>query len=125
MTLDRDRIITTLVSALQPLDYVEAVWQGGAAAFNRVDEWSDIDLVIDAHDDRAADVWPVIDDGLRGLSEVDLRYIVPNPPLGLHGTAATVVVQREPERSCICARLMSRERFRFLPTTPMYPSVTT
>jgi hypothetical protein len=37
-------ILTGLRQALEPLPYVNAMWEGGAAAFHRVDEWSDIDL---------------------------------------------------------------------------------
>jgi len=35
--LARNVIIQTLVEALKPLDYVHAFYEGGAAAFNRVD----------------------------------------------------------------------------------------
>jgi hypothetical protein len=83
MQLTRDRIITALVSALEQLDFVNAVWQGGAAAFDRVDQWSDIDLCIDANDDRCDDVWPVVDAAIATLSPVEICFNVPNPPLGL------------------------------------------
>lgn len=82
--LSRNHIVTTLVEALRPLGFVNAVWQGGAAAFNRVDEWSDIDLVIDVHDDRADDVWPPIERAIESLGPVELCYRFPQPPLGLH-----------------------------------------
>ena len=49
--LTRERVIQTLVVALKPLDYVHAFWEGGAAALNRIDEWSDIDLYLDVDDD--------------------------------------------------------------------------
>ena len=44
--LTRDSIIRTLTAELQPLPSVHAFWEAGAAAFNRIDEWSDIDLYI-------------------------------------------------------------------------------
>ena len=50
--LTRSAILTTLRQALEPLPYVHAMWEGGAAAFGRVDEWSDIDLQVDADDLR-------------------------------------------------------------------------
>jgi hypothetical protein len=36
--LTREVIIQALVDALKPFDYVYAFWEGGAVAFNRVDE---------------------------------------------------------------------------------------
>jgi len=42
----REIIIQTLVDALKPLDYIYAFWEGDAAAFDRIDEWSDIDLYL-------------------------------------------------------------------------------
>jgi hypothetical protein len=80
----RDRIIHALVSSLENLDYVNAVWQGGAAAFNRVDQWSDIDLVIDAADQRCGEVWDVIETALKSVSPIETCFSIPAPPLGLH-----------------------------------------
>ncbi|MBZ0274973.1 MAG: nucleotidyltransferase domain-containing protein, partial [Anaerolineae bacterium] len=65
--------------ALQPLDYVQAMWQGGAAAFNRVDTWSDIDLMLIADDDHVADTVTVLETTLQALSPFDLRYELPAP----------------------------------------------
>ena len=47
----REVIVETLACSLEPLNFVYAFWEGGAAAFNRVDEWSDIDLFIVVDDD--------------------------------------------------------------------------
>lgn len=82
--LSRENVIHTLVESLRPLDFVHAVWQGGAAAFDRVDQWSDIDLVVDAQDDRADAVWPVLERAIESLAPVELCFINPSPPLGLH-----------------------------------------
>ena len=48
--LTRAEILVTLRAALEPLPYTHALWEGGAAAFGRVDDWSDIDLQVDADD---------------------------------------------------------------------------
>jgi hypothetical protein len=37
-TLTHSSILTTLRAALKPLPYVHAMWEGGAAAFGRMDE---------------------------------------------------------------------------------------
>lgn len=77
--LTRETILSALKAALEPLDYVNAMWEGGAAAFNRVDDWSDIDLQIDVADGRVADALAVVESTLRGLSPIDLRYELPQP----------------------------------------------
>lgn len=82
--LPRKTIVHALKQTLESLDFVNALWEGGAVAFDRADEWSDIDLVIDAKDDRCADVWPAVDAAIRSLGEVDLMFEIPAAPLGLH-----------------------------------------
>jgi predicted nucleotidyltransferase len=82
--LSRLQIIEPLVAALQSALFVQAAWQGGAAAFGRVDEWSDIDLVIVADDDHCDDVWPIVDETLAKISLIDTKFVIPAPPLGLH-----------------------------------------
>lgn len=83
--LTRQQILGALERALEPLDYVHAMWQGGAAAFGRVDEWSDIDLQVDVDDDRVADTFTVIEETLAGLSPIELRNEIPQP--SWHGHA--------------------------------------
>ena len=54
MTLTRREILAALVRTFEPLPFVYAMWEGGAAAFNRTDEWSDIDVQFDVDDARVA-----------------------------------------------------------------------
>src|SRR5215210_3380042 len=75
----RDAIQQALREALEPLDYVYAMWEGGSAATGRSDEWSDIDLQVDAEDDRTEDVFATAEDVLRKLSPIDLVYRLPEP----------------------------------------------
>jgi hypothetical protein len=77
--LTRELILKALENALQPLDYVQAMWQGGAAAFNRTDQWSDIDLMIAADDDRLDDAIVVVDKVLQDLSPIEIHYELPQP----------------------------------------------
>jgi hypothetical protein len=81
----RAEILAALQQALKPLDYVYAMWQGGAAAFNRVDQWSDIDLQVDVADDRVDETFAVIETTLRALSPIERRAIMPQPTW--HGQA--------------------------------------
>lgn len=77
--LSRTALLSALQAAVEPLPYAHALWQGGAAAFNRVDEWSDIDLQIDVDDDRVADALAVVEQTLAALSPIALRYELPQP----------------------------------------------
>lgn len=77
--LNRERILDALETALKPLDYAQAMWQGGAASFNRVDEWSDIDLQIVADDGCVTKVVTAVEAALHTLAPIDLRYELPSP----------------------------------------------
>jgi hypothetical protein len=79
MTLTREAILAGLRGALEPLPHVYALWEGGAAAFDRVDEWSDIDVMVDVEDERAAEVMALCERTLAALSPVTLKYEVPQP----------------------------------------------
>ncbi len=83
----REQIIQALINVLEPLDYVYAMWEGGAAAFNRIDQWSDLDLQVDAADKRSADVFTAIEQALTTLSPIDLKFELPEPTW--HGHAQT------------------------------------
>ena len=85
--MTRQVILTRLQSALEPLDYAHAMYEGGAAAFRRVDEWSDIDLLIIADDDRVEDLFVTIEEALVSLSEIELHYRLPEPTWHGHSQA--------------------------------------
>lgn len=77
--ITREKIINALVDALEPLEYVYALWEGGAAAFNRVDEWSDIDVQVDVDDNHVDDVFQAAEQALKSISKIDKIYEVPEP----------------------------------------------
>jgi len=77
--ITRRQIIDALINKLKPLNYVFAAWEAGAASFNRVDQWSDIDLNIIVEDERVEDAFGSIDEAIAGLSEVELKYRLPEP----------------------------------------------
>lgn len=72
--ITRDQIVECVVDALRPLDYVYAVWEGGAVAFGRVDQWSDVDICVDAEDERVSDCFPVVERALQALSPIRLKF---------------------------------------------------
>jgi hypothetical protein len=72
--LTRKAIIRTLVNSLEPIDYVRAFWEGGAAAFNRIDQWSDIDLYLIVQDDKIEDTVHEVEQALELLSPIEHKY---------------------------------------------------
>ena len=75
----REEIIRHLVATFEPLGMVYAMWEGGAAANNRIDEWSDIDLQLDVADDFADAAMQLAETALLELSSIARKYIIPQP----------------------------------------------
>jgi predicted nucleotidyltransferase len=75
--LTRRAITQALADTLKPLDHVHAFYEGGAAAFDRIDQWSDIDLYVVVDDDKVNDAFLVVEKTLRLLSPIRQRYDVP------------------------------------------------
>lgn len=78
--LDRQNIIQTLVNFLKPLDYTYAFYEGGAAAFNRIDEWSDIDLYLIVDKEKVDDAFVTVEKALESLSPIKRKIAVPQLP---------------------------------------------
>jgi len=78
-SLTRDIIIQKLVDALKTLDYVHAFWEGGAAAFKRIDEWSDIDLYLVVDDKEVDKTFFAVENALRSLSPIKQKFEVQHP----------------------------------------------
>ncbi len=76
----REAILGALTQALQPLPFVDALWEGGAAAFNRLDEWSDVDLYVVCADDRVPETFRAIEGALTRLSPIQRKYEPMWPP---------------------------------------------
>lgn len=83
-SLTREEIIKSIVDVLKPLDFVYAMWQCGSAAFGRVDEWSDIDIVVDVEDDKTREIFKYIDAVLESLSGVE-NYFESSQPMSPGG----------------------------------------
>jgi hypothetical protein len=80
MRLTREVIIKTLVYYLEPLSYVYSFWEGGAAAFNRIDDWSDIDLYLVVDDSKVDESFSAVEESLTSLSPIKQKYVVRHPP---------------------------------------------
>jgi predicted nucleotidyltransferase len=76
----RGALIKTLVEALKPLSYVHAFYESGAVAFNRLDEWSDVDLYVVVDDGKADDAFVAVEAALKSLSPIRQKFAVPQLP---------------------------------------------
>ncbi|TLZ53421.1 MAG: hypothetical protein E6K18_00010 [Methanobacteriota archaeon] len=78
-TLDRDTIVHALRTALEPLPYVEALVEGGAAAWHRIDAWSDIDLNVFIEPGKFEETFRAVEDELPRLSPIDHAFVAHGP----------------------------------------------
>lgn len=76
----REDILHVLARALEPLPYVDAMWEGGAAAYDRLDAWSDVDLYLVVADDRVSEAFRVVEAALMALSPIRRKYEPAWPP---------------------------------------------
>lgn len=75
----REKIIETIIGALEPFDFVLALWQGGSAAHGYTDEWSDIDIEVIVADNRVEETFDIVEKSLKTISEISFKYRVPEP----------------------------------------------
>lgn len=76
----RDDIVRALTAALEPLPWAAAFWEGGSAAFGRLDAYSDLDLYAVVADDRLDEAFRVVEDALLRLSPIRRKYLPAWPP---------------------------------------------
>jgi hypothetical protein len=77
--LTRQQLLDALIALLEPMPHVYALWEGGSAAFGRLDEFSDIDLQADVDEDQIDEVFTAIERCLESLSPIARRYVLPLP----------------------------------------------
>jgi hypothetical protein len=77
--IGREAILKALRLALEPNSNILAMWEGGAAAFGRVDRWSDIDLMVAAKDGQAARAAAEVESVLKKLSPITARLSAGHP----------------------------------------------
>ncbi|XMB67768.1 hypothetical protein RI065_04440 [Mycoplasmatota bacterium zrk1] len=71
-------IIDSIISVSMKSKHVRAVWEIGAVAFGRVDEWSDVDLVFDVSDESFEEVFALIEVELEKYAPIEHKYGAPN-----------------------------------------------
>jgi hypothetical protein len=77
--LTREILIDAIQKAVEPLDEILAMYQGGSAAFGKADEMSDVDLQIIAVDEFAGHVIPLVEDAFAAVAIVKYRNEIPQP----------------------------------------------
>lgn len=75
----RQKILETIIAALEPLDFILALWQGGSAAHGYTDEWSDLDIEVIVEDNYVQVTFDIVEKSLKTISEISFKYRVPEP----------------------------------------------
>ncbi len=68
--------MSALSQALERVDFARALWEGGAAAFGRLDEWSDVDVYVLVDDGKVDDAFRVIEETLEKTAGIRLKYAI-------------------------------------------------
>lgn len=77
--ITRAKLLETLAGVFEGKDYALAMWEGGAAGFDRVDEWSDADVQLIIQDGMVEQAFADAEAALSALTEIDYRYRLPEP----------------------------------------------
>lgn len=80
MVAGRADLIHALRVSLESQPAVRAAWEGGSAAFDRQDEWSDVDAVAVVNDEAVDAVFAQVESDLAALSPIELRFDPPPVP---------------------------------------------
>lgn len=75
----REDLLKILVGVLEEKDYALAMWEGGAVGFNRVDQWSDLDVQVIVRDGFVEQAFEDVEAALADLTGTDYRFRLPEP----------------------------------------------
>ncbi|MFN2115083.1 MAG: nucleotidyltransferase domain-containing protein [Anaerolineae bacterium] len=75
----RQALVQAVIDAVESQPWSLAMWEAGAAALDRVDEWSDVDMMIVVGDTYADECLACVENALASLSPIALRYELPQP----------------------------------------------
>jgi predicted nucleotidyltransferase len=73
----RRQLVSSLRAWLDRDPRVRAAWEGGSAAFDDVDEWSDVDAIVVVADDAVDAVFDDLERSLGALSPIAHRHDIP------------------------------------------------
>lgn len=77
--ISKAQVVKTIKAAVEPLEYVYGMFEGGAIAFGRDDEYSDIDIHFVAADEQIDNVLPIIEQALLTLAPIKDKFELPQP----------------------------------------------
>ena len=75
-SLSRSDITSALSRELSKISFVQAFWEGGAVAWGRVDEYSDIDAYLLIDVGKTQETFDVVEKILVSLSPISQKYVV-------------------------------------------------
>lgn len=75
----RKKIINELKNGFEKSSDIIAMWEGGSASFNNIDNYSDIDLQIMSKDDKIDDAVKLAESIMNTISPIGNKLIVPQP----------------------------------------------
>ena len=78
-TISREQLLNVVRDTLESKPYALAMYEGGAAGFKRVDQWSDADIQIIVTDGSVEQAFGDLETALAELGETDYRYRLPEP----------------------------------------------
>ena len=76
----RRQVKDAIISVLRMRDDVAGCWEGGSTATGRLDEFSDMDLVIVASLDAADAIFAAVEDAISAIGKISHRWYVDPPP---------------------------------------------
>lgn len=78
--LSRETVINNLVGSLERQDFILAVWEGGSAAFDRLDIFSDIDLYMLVEEGTSSQAFREVESILESMSPIESKYFPESIP---------------------------------------------
>lgn len=78
MESTRDKIVNALIKLYEPIENVYAVWENGSIAFNRIDDYSDIDLAVECEKEIIPSLIEKTEKVLEEIIGVDYKYVIKN-----------------------------------------------
>lgn len=76
----REKIVTALIKLYEPIEDVFAAWENGSTAFNRLDEYSDIDLAVECEKEIIPSLIEKTEKVLEEVVGIEARYEIKQNP---------------------------------------------
>jgi predicted nucleotidyltransferase len=80
MENNREKIVNALIKLYEPIENVYAVWQNGSIAFDRLDDYSDIDLAVECEKDIIPSLIEKTEKILEEVVGIEARYEIKQNP---------------------------------------------